>query len=111
MSELREEIKKRFAGVKREETVKNIYNYSHNYTYIILKNFPWHRGVAFLIYIFLVGQRSSWGVLTTIVDPLVGRRIPWRGQVIPSFKGKVDGIRTYLKYRNQEQITHKLGSI
>ncbi len=89
----------RFAGVKREETVKNIYNYSHNYTYIILKNFPWHRGVAFLIYIFLVGQRSSWGVLTTIVDPLVGRRIPWRGQVIPSFKGKIDGIRTYLRYR------------
>ena len=100
----------RFAGAKREETVKNIYNYSHNYTYVILKNFPWHRGIAFLIYTFLVGQRSSWGVLTTIVDPLVRRRITWRGQVIPSFKGKIDGIRTYLKKsRNQQQILFKQG--
>ena len=92
----------RFAGPKREGTAKNIYNYSHNYTYVILKNFPWYRRIAFLIYIFLVGQRSSWGVLTTIVDPLIRRRIAWRGQVIASFKGKVGGIRTYLKYRKQE---------
>ncbi len=101
----------RFAGAKREEMAKNIYNYSHNYTYVILKNFPLYRRLAFLVYIFLVGQRSSLGVLTAILDSLVRRKIAWREQIIPSFKGKVDGIRTYLKYRNQEQITHILGPI
>lgn len=96
-------VAQRFAGTKREDLVKNIYDYSHNYTYVILKHFPWHRKVAFSIYIFLVGQRSSWGLLTILVDPILTGRIAWRGQVIPSFKGKIDGIRTYLRWRRDRR--------
>ena len=99
----------RLWGAQREELTKNIYEHSHNYTYLILKYFSWPRKVVFLVYFFLVGQRSSWGLLTILVDPLLRGRIVWWKQVVPSFKGKVDGIRTYLKYRKQEQILHKLG--
>ena len=99
----------RLWGAQREELTENIYEDSHNYTYLILKYFSWPKKMAFLTYFFLVGQRSSWGLLTMFIDPLLRGRIVWGKQVVPSFKGKVDGIRTYLKYRKQEQILHKLG--
>ena len=99
----------RLWGTPREELTKNIYEHSHNYTYLILKYFSWPKKMAFLAYFFLIGQRSSWGLLTMLIDPLLRERIVWWKQVVPSFKGKVDGIRTYLKYRKQEQILHKLG--
>jgi len=99
----------RLWGAQRKELAKNIYEHSHNYTYLILKYLSWQRKMAFLAYFFLVGQRSSWGLLTMLIDPLLGGRIVWWKQLVPSFKGKVDGIRTYLKYRKQEQILHKLG--
>lgn len=98
----------RLWGAQREELAKNIYEHSHNYTYLILKYLSWQRKMAFLTYFFLVGQRSSWGLLTMLIDPLLRGRIVWWKQLVPSFKGKVDGIRTYLKYRKQEQILHKL---
>ncbi len=101
----------RLWGAPREDLTKNIYEDSHNYTYVILKYFSWQKKTAFLAYSFLVGQRSSWGLLAMFIDLLLRRRIVWGKQIVPSFKGKVDGIRTYLKYRNQQQITHKLGSI
>ena len=99
----------RLWGAPREELTKNIYEHSHNYTYLILKFFSWPKKMAFLTYFFLVGQRSSWGLLTMLIDPLLRGRIVWWKQVVPSLKGKVDGIRTYLKYRKQEQILDKLG--
>lgn len=95
----------RFAGAKREEVAKNIQSYSHNYTYVILKNFPWYRKMAFLAYIFLVGQRASWGLLTMLIDSLIKGKIFWRGQVVPSFKGKMAGIKTYLRWRRDTQET------
>ncbi len=98
----------RLWGAPREELTKNIYEHSHNYTYLILKYFSWPRKMAFLTYFFLIGQRSSWGLFTMLIDPLLRGRIVWGKQAVPSFKGKVDGIRTYLKYRKQEQILHKL---
>jgi len=99
----------RLWGAQRGELAKNIYEHSHNYTYLILKYLSWQRKVAFLAYFFLVGQRSSWGLLTMLIDPLLRGRIIWWKQLLPSFKGKVDGIRTYLKYRKQQQIVHRLG--
>ena len=101
----------RLWGALRGELTKNIYEHSHNYIYLILKYFSWPKKMAFLTYFFLVGQRSSWGLLTMLIDPILRQRITWWKQVIPSFKGKVDGIRTYLKYRKQEQILHKLGPL
>ena len=95
-------VAQRFTGAKREDLVKNIYNYSHNYTYVVLKHFPWYQKIAFLVYIFSVGQRSSWGLLTFLIDLIKGK-IAWRGQVVPSFKGKVDGIKTYLRWRRDRQ--------
>ena len=93
----------RLWGTGREDLAKNIYAYSHNYTYVILKHFPWHRKAAFLIYIFLVGQHSSWGPVTMLIDPILKGRITWRGQVVPSFKGKMDGIKSYLKWRRDRK--------
>lgn len=87
----------------RKDLVKNIYDHSHNYTYIILKHFPWYRKIAFLIYIFLIGQPGSWGLMTILIGPIVKGRIVWRGQVVPSFKGRMDGIKTYLRWRRDRQ--------
>ena len=92
----------RLWGAQRGELTKNIYEHSHNYTYLILKYFSWPRKMVFLTYFFLVGQHSSWGLLTMFIDSLLRGRIVWWKQAVPSLKGKVDGIRTYLKYRNQE---------
>jgi len=92
-------IAPRLWGAQREESTENIYEDSHNYTYLILKYFSWPKKMAFLTYFFLVGQRSSWGLFTMFIDSLLRGRIVWGKQVVPSFKGKVDGIRTYLKYR------------
>lgn len=95
-------------GAQREELVENIYEHSHNYTYLILKYFSWPRKTAFLTYFFLVGQRSSWGLLSMVVDILLRGRIVWRKQAVPSFKGKVDGMKTYVREcRNQAQILRK----
>ncbi len=92
----------RLWGTGREDLAKNIYDHSHNYTYVILKHFPWHRKVAFLIYIFLVGQRASWGLLTILIY-LIRGKIGWQRQVISSFSGKIDGIKTYLKWRRDRR--------
>ncbi len=95
-------VVQRFAGAKREDLIKNIYNYSHNYTYVILKHFPWYQKIAFLVYIFLVGQRSSWGLLTTLIYLIKGK-ITWRGQAVASIKGKIDGIETYIRWRRDSK--------
>lgn len=93
----------RLWGARRRELRKNIYEHSHNYTYLILKYFSWPRKIAFLTYFFIIGQRSSWGLLTMLINPLIKGRVSWRGEVVPSFKGKIDGIKTYLRWRRNRR--------
>ena len=97
----------RYCGAERNDLIKSIYENSHNYTYLIFKHFSWPRKLAFFIYFFLVGQRSSWGLLAMLIDPILTGRITWWKQVVPSFKGKVEGIRTYLKHHSQDGTINK----
>ncbi len=83
------------------------YCYSHNTMYVLLKHLSWPNKIAMLIYYFLVGQRASWGLLTILADPALRGRVAWRGEVGPSIRGKIDGIRTYLRWRSA-QIRRKM---
>lgn len=89
----------RFTEAGRDDSPECIYNYSFNYTYVMLKYLPWYGKLAFIGYIFLIGQRASWGLLTILMDPLIRKKIFWRGQVSPSFRGKLAGIKTYWNYK------------
>ncbi len=93
----------RLVGPPREDVRTNLYCYSHNHVYIMLKHLAWHRKIVFLVYFFLIGQRSSWGLLTMLIDPILKGKITWRRQIGPSLKGKIDGIKTYLKWRHERQ--------
>jgi glycosyltransferase involved in cell wall biosynthesis len=85
-------------GVPREAN-RDVYCYSYNTVYVLLKYLPWPRKVAMLLYYFLIGQRASWGLVTVILDPILRRRVAWRGQVLLSLRGKLDGVLAYMRWR------------
>jgi len=69
---------------------------NHNQTYILLKHLPWVRRIAFLLYTFLVGDRSTIGLLRV---PAVVLGKGWSfDSVAGHFRGKVAGIRTFLDW-------------
>jgi len=87
---------------QRDDLQGTIYSQSHNLTYVMMKHLPLPNKLAFLAWFFLIGQRRSWGLLTMIADAILKMRITCRGQVLTSFRGKLDGIRDYLKQRRRE---------
>ena len=75
------------------------YDRSHNLTYVLLKHLSGPRRLAFLLYIFLVGQRSAWGPVTLIAELVTRRRLPPWAEVRYSMVGKVAGVKSYLRTR------------
>lgn len=75
------------------------YDFSHNYTYLILKHVSWPRKLCALAYFALVGQRRAWGVLTILMDPMLTGRLRWWGQLGPTLRGRLAGVRSYLAGR------------
>jgi glycosyltransferase involved in cell wall biosynthesis len=75
------------------------YDFAHNYTYVLLKHVSWPRRVAALVYFALVGQRRAWGLLTVVADPLLTGTLSWRGQLWPTARGRLAGVRSYLESR------------
>jgi len=81
-------------GSQREDEI-NIYEYSQNYTYVMLKHLPFLRKVVFLFYFFLIGQRASYGPILILYDFFRSKRIPLRILKI-SIKGKFEGLKRWV---------------
>lgn len=79
----------------REEPIR-FYDGSHNYTYVMLKHLPWSRRLVFLLYVFLVGQRVTWGPVTIMYELIVRRRAVSWAEVRYSLTGKCGGVRSFL---------------
>ncbi len=81
---------------------------NHNQTYVLLKHLSWPRKIAFLIYTFSVGDKSTIGLL----------RIPWLvfgggwslEAVRAHFAGKLRGLQTYLAHRGERPGRHAVAS-
>jgi GT2 family glycosyltransferase len=87
----------RHIDAKRGWNSKECYWYAHNLTYICFKHLPWYGKAGFFLYFFLGG---SWGCpapATYILSLFRGRFVSWRGQFVPAVKGRIDGIKSYLK--------------
>jgi len=80
----------------RQERGSRLFSYCRNYTYIILKRFPFWRRCAFLFWWFLIGERGAWGVGSLLVDEL---RYGWREArfITYAWRGKMEGIGLRLR--------------
>jgi len=80
----------------RQERGGRLFSYCRNYTYIILKRFPWWRRLIFLGWWFLVGERDAWGLGSLAFDKLSG---DWRKDrhLEQAWRGKIEGIRLWLR--------------
>jgi GT2 family glycosyltransferase len=82
----------------------HVYAVSHNQTYLWLKHLPPWRRLPFLLYGLLVGDHSVKGIagfLAWVVKNL-GRPARLGGIVRligPTFRGRKDGVRTYLRWK------------
>jgi GT2 family glycosyltransferase len=78
----------------RADRVRRCLTYSRNYTYIGMKHFRGFRRAAFLAWWWLIGDRGSYGLLTSVVD-MVTRPGAVRGMMQASFRGKREGLRLW----------------
>lgn len=70
---------------------------NRNQTYVLLKRLPLPRKLAFLVYTLFVGDRNTIGLLRV---PLVIVRNRWPlAAIAPHFRGKLAGVRTYVRSR------------
>lgn len=86
-------------NIQRDNVLENILPYSHNYTYIMLKNLSFASKVIFVMYNFLIGQRHSLGLITAFIDSLLNKRMLLGKEVFLSYRGKIEGTKTYLRQR------------
>ncbi len=77
----------------RADRPRRTFGYCRNYTYIMLKHLPWWQAVAFLLWWFLIGERSGWGLGALIADAFERRRFGWDGTGGPALRGKIEGAR------------------
>lgn len=73
--------------------------YSHNMTYIGFKHLSWYGRLGFLIYFFLGGTWGCPGPITFLLGLCMRRPASFSRQLIPSIKGRLAGIRTYVRMR------------
>jgi hypothetical protein len=69
-----------------------------------LKQLSWPRRLAFLVYIFLVGQRASWGPVTLARELIARRRPPPWAEIRYSVLGKLAGVRSYVRARANGRV-------
>jgi GT2 family glycosyltransferase len=86
----------------RQELGSRLFCLCRNYTYIILKRFPLWRRFVFLGWWFLIGERGTWALGSLAVDTVQGG---WRKKrhVAQAWRGKIEGIRLWLKSRNSQE--------
>jgi GT2 family glycosyltransferase len=72
---------------------------AHNTTYVLLHHM---RGPARWIFLgrnFVVGEKRNWGLGAALFYALARRSLEWRGALMPAYRGKVAGLRSYLEER------------
>lgn len=82
----------RVPELDRQERGPRLFSYCRNYTYILLKRLPLWRRPVFLAWWFLIGERGGWGLVSLVVDRLLGG---WHKQrhAREVWRGKIEGIR------------------
>lgn len=94
------ELRRQFVGVygaskaARERTLTH--NDAHNFVYALLSVTPAVQKPFFLVYDFLFGNRRTPGLGRTALLWLAGWRSEAASRSLPSLKGKLLGVRTYL---------------
>jgi len=84
-------------GGMRTKDNESIYAYGHNKALIAMRNFPFFRKLASLTYLFLIGDKTSWGIASAAFETIFKFNFKWFKQIIPSFRGKIAGIKNYSK--------------
>ncbi|MEM2591485.1 MAG: glycosyltransferase family 2 protein [Thermofilaceae archaeon] len=79
----------------RANRPQRVYEFCHNYTYIMLKHLPWERKIIFLLWWFLIGGRGDWGLGALVADTFL-HGLRWASEVVPAWRGKVKGISAWL---------------
>lgn len=74
-----------------------VYYSNRNYAYLMLKHLTLPGKFAYLAYTFLVGSQQSSGLLHLLALPVKGRKIDWRKDILPSLRGRLSGIFTYIR--------------
>ena len=78
------------------------YTVSHNNTYVLLKNLPGMRKSGFLTYTFLLGDRYQGGLVRYLYMVLrLRQRTVWTDGFLPTFRGKIEGVLTYLRSHSE----------
>ena len=88
----------RAINIERGWNAKQCYCYAHNLTYICMKHLRWYGKVVFLFYFFIGGQWESPAPVTFFLSFLGGHKISFREQLMPSIKGRLSGIKSYILY-------------
>lgn len=69
-----------------------IYDICCNNTYVLLKHFSTLQKIVFLLFTFLIGDASSFGILITSIRALKYKNPRILKELIPAFRGKLKGI-------------------
>ena len=90
----------RFAFCSESERQRTLArNSAHNFVYAVLSSIPVIQMPIFLTYDILVGNRCSPGFVRALLLLAEGRRREFAERFGPAIKGKLLGVRTYLKSR------------
>lgn len=82
---------------------KECYVYAHNLTYICLKHLPWYGKIGFLVYFFIGGSWGCPGPGTYLLGVLRGRPASWKEQLLPSLRGRLSGVMSFIRNRSRLQ--------
>jgi len=73
---------------------------AHNTTYVQLLHLRGARRPLALAHNLVVGDSSNWGLVKALIDPLLHRRVRWRGQLLAAYRGKFQAARRYWSERH-----------
>ena len=83
---------------RAERSAERVFWQNHNHTYILLHHLRGPRRLVYLASNFLVG-RGDWGVGTALNATVRRGSLEWRGLLVPAYRGKLAGVRAYLRDR------------
>lgn len=90
----------RKAGDERKTVYPEAYmKKSHNITYLVLKHLPPYCWPAFFLYTTLIGQQNTPGIFYDVLH----RNKPRWTILAASLRGKLASVRTYRRWRSQQQ--------
>jgi hypothetical protein len=89
----------RHGSKSREDRRSSYRSYGRNYTLIALRHLRGWRRPLFVAWWWLVGERASYGIVTAVLDLVLGRSD--LSLVGASFEGKAEGVRAWRRSRSE----------